>query len=233
MPTQLRNSLALAAALCIAGTASAGPITTSFTSFGPLAGATFGGTGIPNNAVAITTTTDLTLGLTAHQRFFAAPVTNNGAGVFYALPGLSQNAPSPADPYATWNFGFYVGGTGTSAYSFRLFYDFDPAQGTDESAHGSTFSPVGSVTSLSQGSWNLGMDFLETPPQNLGITAPAFPTFNPNAEGQYSFALVAYNANGVEAARSAIVVQVPEPGSLALAGLALFGLAAARRRTKA
>ena len=67
-------------------------LTPEFTTFGPLPGATFGGSGIPNDAVAITTivdgTTTITLGLTAHQRFASPAVTNNGAGVFTAQAGV-------------------------------------------------------------------------------------------------------------------------------------------------
>lgn len=56
--------------------------------------------------------------------------------------------------------------------------------------------------------------------------------FNPNTGGTYDFYLAAF-ANGVEVARTAIQIQVPEPGSLALVGLALAGLGFSRRRRQA
>ena len=216
---------------------SAAPIEPTYTTFGPLPGATFGGTGIPNHAVAITTIGGVTLGLTAHQRYANPTVHNNGAGIFYAVAGADIYSTPPQPTYARWNFGWYVDNqlpTLTSTpYVLELLYDFDPATDTDESQLGK-FSALLKPGKY-QDSWNLGMPFLSisTNIPNVGfVSPPSYPSFNPAVPGEYSFALILRDLSGNELGRSAILVRVvPDTGAGAvLLAVSMAGLAWLRRR---
>jgi hypothetical protein len=223
--------------------------------FGALSGATFGGSGIPNGAVAQTTQGGVTLGLTATPRFSNPAVTNDGAGSFAALAGADPSYSGAGAPYAKWNFNFYIGNSGQADnianYNYRLFYDFNPAAGNAQSTHGyiSLLGVVATVADPVQNSYNLGMDFLATTNALTGVTAPTgagLGTFDPSAVGEYSFKLAAYtstgsifagnfNAYGTEAFNTSMVVSaVPEPGEWAmmLAGLGVVSAIARRRRNK-
>lgn len=240
-------------ALCLVLTVLSSPLTAApiipvFDTFGPLPGATFGGTGIPNDAVAIATFAGtgldtFTIGISAHERFENAPVSDNGAGVYTVQTGSNfgdptfNTMPSPLLG-ATWNIGTYVrvdGGGTLDAYDIRLVYDFDPAPGTDESLHGSVGGP-GPAAVLAETSQNLLFPFFADP-LTPGIMLPTPSTFNPNALGQYSLALVVRDApgpGGTELGRAAILVNaVPEPSSMLMLALGSLGCAGYVRRRKA
>ncbi len=214
----------LAAVLPVA--LAAAPLQAQFTpagSFGPLPQATFGGSGIPNGAVMRNTFDGVTLGLTATQRFSAPTVTDNGAGTYYATIGGGTPA-----TFALWNFDFFIGGQSANNYSYVLYYDFDPAAGTMVSDHGHIALP-GNF----QDSWNLGMPFLDS--NTFGVQ-PTYASFDPNAGGSYTFALLQFDSNQDEVGRVAIdvVTATPEPATLTLMASGLFGIGfVARRRRRA
>lgn len=251
----IATKLTLAAALATLPVMSlATPI---YQTFGTLP-VTFGGTGIPNNAVAASSvfldgTTNITLGLTAHARYFNTPVTNNGAGVFYAGPG--SNCGVATDPVgcpsanqgALWNFGFFMGVSGPGAdlsdYTFTLYYDTDPGVNT-------VLANLGSINvnnaiiagggnpatmTVAQDSQNLLFNFLSVSIPGV-INAPGTP-FNPNALGQYSFYLTATSNNTpipFSVGTVGIDVQVvPVPAAVWLFGSGLLGLVGIARRKSA
>jgi hypothetical protein len=214
--------------------AGAAPITPVYDSFGFFP-ATFGGSGIPNHAVASSTVLSagptFTIALTAHQRFVGPNLGNDGAGSFEAPVGESP----PASGLALWNFAYYIGVSGVvdpTLYSVELLYDFDPGANTDDGDHGvievaSFLTPSAPL----QDSQNLGFSFLgtTTPPF---LTAPAFPYFDPNVNGEYTFAIRVSEGSTFLGQTAIRVTSTPEPGTLALFGLGAIGMAAGRLRRK-
>lgn len=238
----------VAVSVAAMGNIHAAPIEITFDEVGILAEATFGGSGIANDQVAITNYEELictracrpsgleiTLGLSAHGRFENLLEGTDGAGTYYASPG-SNTPPSSSLEGATWNFDYFIDIQNGSFedYAFKLFYDFDSALSNDQDTHGvfdfntafELFSqePLDSIT-RAEGSQNLMFSFLGL--DSPFITAPS-PTssFDPDATGEYTFALAAFH-DDFEVARTAIrvvVEEVPEPGSLALLGLGLLAM---------
>lgn len=244
------SSLAAGVVLAVLGTgvAHAASLTPTFQTFGDLPQATFGGNGIPTDPTAISTFTasngdELTLGISATQRFNNPALGNDGAGTYTAIPGLNDGTPgsTTGELRATWNFSFFAevtgsGGSTLGDFGIQLLYDFDPGVGTDETSLGiidfntTPLQPGPGVLGdlpLVEGSQNLVFGFLAGNPTVAGITPPAFGTFDANALGEYSFALqsdlgdVSINVN---------VVPLPATAWLLLSAFGGLGLLSRFRR---
>ncbi|WP_214000737.1 hypothetical protein [Arsukibacterium sp.] len=230
----------------LTGSAYAALITPAYDTFGPLPEANWGGSGIPNDAVAISEYTTqictircrdlntISLGLSSHGRYENLLESNDGAGTFYASAG-SNVPPSSSLEGATWNFNFFVnivGDYSLNNYDFNLYYDFDPVVGNAQATHGVINLNMLFQDGVVQGSQNLMFGFLSDDLLPF-ITSPAG-SFNPDVTGEYTFALTASDTNGTELTRSAMrvvvnAVDVPVPASLSLMALGLFLL---RRRIR-
>jgi len=218
-----------------------------YDSFGPLDQATFGGTGIPNDEVAISSQFSngdslITIAMSATQRYDNPALTNDGAGTYFA--GAGSNTPTGTTTEgALWNFNYYIkidSPTETLAdYDITLFYDFDPAfdngpagLGTINMTNAILGGPAPATTTLVEDSQNLMFGFLASDIAGL-LVAPTYAAFDPNALGEYNFGIsVGQSGWGVENVRMDVQV-VPVPAAVWLFGSGLLGLVGVARRKKA
>ena len=250
---KLINRIAAAAALAaLPGMASAVPL---YDTFGPLDNATFGGQGIPNQEVAVSTQfedgdTTITVALSATQRFFNPALSNDGAGTYFAQAGSNFGGPGSINTNegALWNFNYYINidspDRTIADYDITLFYDFDPAFDNGPAGLG-TSNVSGAIgdgllvgdgiptdATLFEGSQNLLFDFLALTVPGYQ-TAPTYGAFDPNATGEYNFAIqVARDGWSVEQVRMDVqVVPIPAAAVLFPSALAFMGWLGRRRRT--
>jgi len=215
-----------------------------YDTFGPLDGATWGGTGIPNTEVAISSqfsngTTDITIAMSATQRYSNPALTSDGAGTFFATAGSNfGGAGESIYEGALWNFNFYIDISGPETiddYEITLFYDFDPAFDNGPAGLGTVnlgaaiFGALGAGQTHYEDSQNLMFGSFATAVPGV-VSPPAFGPFDPNALGEYNFGIsVSQDGWGVENVRMDVQV-VPVPAAVWLFGSALAGLGWLRRK---
>jgi len=237
------TAMSIGAFLGLALPAAQAATTPIYQNFNELAGATFGGSGIPNDPVAWSTFTHggdtITIGLSATQRYDAPAVGNDGAGNYLAQTGVS------GDGRALWNFNWYIdiaGGGTVHDYGFNLSYDFDPdpVVGVGFLSLSGIWQAglaLGDLTSATrfEASQNMTFDYLAT--TNIPFVFAPFGSFDPLVEGEYHFSLgvvssdfelqqqVAMNVLTFDApAGDPTVIPVPPAAGLILLGMVGMGL---------
>ena len=161
----------------------------------------------------------VTVAMGAHAYKNGVNLANNGVDTYYAKGGIF----SPDDPgkaYANWSFDFAwdLGGCTTCNVVLKV----GTATLFDTSIPGVNALLFGGSTVPDDyfQSWNMEMGFM-----NAALGSD----FDPNAATSTKFSLEIRDS-GRALAGSEITVNVPEPGSMALVGLALAGMALLRRR---
>lgn len=247
----MRNTIQKLAALVVMVAAPGASFAfTTWDTFGSFPAATWGGSGIPNDAVAVAKqfvngSTTITIAMAATGRYSNPATTNDGNGVYFAGAGSNDGLDGGGHSVgATWNWNYYIsvvgGGKSIKDYQIDIWYDLDPTGpivDPDTAGLGriNVTQAVGSyVVNLAEDSQNLMFDYLAGIPAYAHVTPPGG-LFNPNATGNYQFLLTVKNLSGTVPYDSvAMEVQVvPVPAAVWLFGSALGLVGVMRRRATA
>ena len=176
--------------------------------------------GIAGVQFNVNTGSGITVAMGAHAYKNGVLLPNNGVDTYNAQSGIY--VPDGLGR-ANWSFDFAVdkGAGSCVGCTVHLLVDKDPTAGTNfvdifNMLNGGVDVPLAS----GMNSWNMEMAFM---------TALVY-DFNPFGPSSTAFQLFVTDNAGARLVESDILVNVPEPASLALAGLALAALAGTRRR---